>query len=248
MNGLDHDRQFDRVRAELLRPGQLREAVQVSPIAYVPLGTIEWHCEHLPVGLDSLTASGICLRAALATGGVVLPTLYYGTGGDHGRYPWTIMMPGADPLETMLALTISRLRDFGIATVVLFSGHFAGPQVDLVKRLALECTDEWFSVLGYAVNEIEGLPLAPDHAGIFETTLLAELHPGLVDISELQPMNDGPMPESDSWSPTRHDPGHPLYGIIGPDPRVYDPLTAPALVEKSVNWLAAKVREVRSNA
>jgi creatinine amidohydrolase len=244
MSELANPEAFAEVRLELLRPHQIRDAIGQHPVAYVPLGTLEWHSEHLPVGLDSLTAYGICLRAARAAGGVVLPPLYYGTGGDHGRYPWTIMLPNDEQLEPILRCTIERLGDFGVRTVVLFSGHFAGPQVALVKRLADVGTGRGAtpSVIGFAVNEVEGLPIPPDHAGIFETTLLAELHPQLVDTSRLPTMTDGPMPESDSWSEARHQPSHPLYGIFGPDPRPFDPATAPQLVAKAVEWLVARVR------
>ena len=67
---------FSSVQYELLLPWQLRDIVAARPVAYVPLGTCEWHCEHLPVGLDALTAHGLCLRAAALDGGVVLPPLH----------------------------------------------------------------------------------------------------------------------------------------------------------------------------
>ena len=63
---------FAEVQFELLLPYQLRNIVAKRPIAYIPLGTLEWHCEHLPVGLDGLTSHGLCLRAAAQDGGVVL--------------------------------------------------------------------------------------------------------------------------------------------------------------------------------
>lgn len=97
---------FNRHRFELLLPWQLRDIVAISPIAYIPIGTFEWHCEHLPIGLDALTAHGLTLRAAAKSGGVVLPPLHYGTGGGHGDYPFTIMMPKPDEMEAQLAITI----------------------------------------------------------------------------------------------------------------------------------------------
>lgn len=86
---------------ELLRPHQIQEALAQRSLIYLPLGTIEWHCHHLPVGLDALTAHGLCLRAADRTVGLVWPALYYGTGGDHGGFPWTVMMPAAMEIEAL---------------------------------------------------------------------------------------------------------------------------------------------------
>ena len=71
-------------RLERLLPFQIRERLAANPLVFIPLGTIEWHSEHLPVGLDALTAEGLCLRAADRAGGLVYPALHYGTGGGHG--------------------------------------------------------------------------------------------------------------------------------------------------------------------
>jgi creatinine amidohydrolase len=84
---------------ERLRPHQIEAALAERSLIYLPLGTIEWHCHHLPVGLDALTAQGLCLLAAEETGGLVWPVLYYGTGGGHGAFPWTVMMPERVEIE-----------------------------------------------------------------------------------------------------------------------------------------------------
>jgi creatinine amidohydrolase len=234
---------FWRVQCEMLLPSELRQALAVRAVGYVPLGAIEWHCEHLPVGLDALTAHGICLRAAMKDGGLVLPPLYYATGGEHGGYPWTIMMADGRAIAALLRQTLERMRDFGFALAVLFSGHFALDQVAMIERLA----DDWnarggpMKVLGLAVSAIEGLPLAPDHAAIFETTLLGELWPTRVRTDLLPPVIDGPLPETDSWSRERHDARHPLHGIFGPDPRAFDAASAPKLVDAAVDWIVERV-------
>ena len=85
-------RQLDDVRLELQNPSQIASALAERSVIYVPLGTYEWHGQHLPIGLDALTAHGVCCVAAQRDGGLVCPPLYYGTGGGHGDYPWTIMV------------------------------------------------------------------------------------------------------------------------------------------------------------
>lgn len=236
--------EFAAHRIELLRPHQLRDILANAPVAYVPLGTYEWHGEHLPIGLDSLTAQGLCLHAAAKTNGVVLPPLYYGTGGGHGHYPFTIMMETDAEISAIVEFSFRRLEAFGFRLAVLFTGHFAPTQVDMVHRLA----DEWnargssLRVLGVSINEIPGLALPPDHAAMFETTMLYELWPETVDISKLPPMTGGLMPESDSFSETRHDDNHPLRGIFGPDPRMFSPEKGPWLLNDASAWLSERVR------
>jgi len=231
------------VQIELMLPWQIHEAMAARPVAYIPLGTIEWHCEHLPVGLDALTAHGLCVQAALKDGGLVLPALHYGTGGGHGAYPWTIMMDSDAEIAAQIGKTLVRLQDFGCRLAVLFSGHFAGTQLAMIDRVAADwnSTEHPMCVLATAVNRIEGLAIAPDHAGVFETALLYALHPELVQLDRLPPLDKVPA-ATDDWDESRHDPRHPVWGVFGPDPRRFDPAQASPLLDASVRWLVQRVR------
>jgi creatinine amidohydrolase len=230
---------------ELLRPHEIRDALGVRPVVYLPLGTIEWHCEHLPVGLDALTAHGVCLRAASRDGGLVYPPLYYGTGGGHGHYPWTVMMPGDAELAALLEQTLARLQDFGVRLAMLFSGHFADGQLAMIDAIARNWAERAgpMRVFATAVNRIEGLAFGPDHAGLFETTLLAGLHPQCVDLGRLPSLRDAPLADGDVWEAGRHDPKHPLWGVVGPDPRHFEAKVAPVLVDACAAWLADRARQ-----
>lgn len=216
---------------ENLRPHQIDAALAERSLIYLPLGTIEWHCQHLPVGLDGLTAHGLCLAAAGRTGGLVWPVLYYGTGGGHGLFPWTVMLPTATEIEAMLTFTLRRLSDLGVAEAMLFSGHFADEQLTLIDRVAADwnALGQKTQVRALSVNQADIPGFPPDHAGLFETTLLQGLDPGLVDIDQL-----GAAPDAVD----RFDPTSPLWGIVGPDPRQTPPLTAAELVDSLGEWLA----------
>ncbi|MBN8630132.1 MAG: creatininase family protein [Rhodobacterales bacterium] len=218
---------------ERLRPHQIRDALAETSLIYLPLGTIEWHCHHLPVGLDGLTAHGLCLRAAEVTGGLVWPTLYYGTGGDHGDFPWTVMMPEAAEIEALLTFTLRRLRDLGVKRVILFSGHFADSQLEMIDRIATGWTrhNPGLSVEPLSVNRAQVAELPPDHAGLFETTLMSGLARDLVDLGALS---------SEPETVHRFDPLSPLWGIVGTDPRLKPPMTGEDLVDGITRWLASR--------
>jgi creatinine amidohydrolase len=151
--------EFESVRFELQLPWMLRRIMAKRPVAYIPLGTYEWHCEHLPVGLDALTAHGICLRAAKADGGVVLPPMHYGCGGGHSAYPWTVIPSEPEHIENLLSLTLERLELTGVKLAVLFSGHFAPTQLDMIDRISSDWNNRSreMRVLSTAVNRIEGI-------------------------------------------------------------------------------------------
>ena len=61
-----------------LTPTAFREWIAEAPIAYLPLGTLEWYGEHLPLGSDGLQSSSFMTDLAREAGGIVLPMLYLG--------------------------------------------------------------------------------------------------------------------------------------------------------------------------
>ncbi len=180
------------VQAEYLLPHEIAAALAVRSVVYLPLGSIEFHGAHLPIGLDGLNAHGVCLRAAASSGGIVLPTLYSGTGGGHTGYPWTIMVPSRT-IADLLGQSLQRLADFGVRLAVLFTGHFADDQLLLIDSVA----DEWnqressLRVLALSINRT-GASMPPDHAGVFETSVLSALWPDRVDLERLPALGDHP--------------------------------------------------------
>lgn len=236
-----------RVQAELLSPAELDAAVAAAPVAYLPLGSLEFHGPHLPIGLDTLNAHGICLGAALDSGGIVLPPLYQGLGGGHSDYPWTIMMPDSSGIRSHLEQTFVRLEDFGIRIAVLFTGHFADEQLDLIDQIAAgwNSAAHQLQVVATGVNRSDA-PIGPDHAGVFESTLLAAFEPELVHLELLPDQATHPDPGGNPMGPERHDPSHPLWGVFGPDPRAADLSRAGELRDSLVTWLSAEVARQRT--
>ena len=122
---------------EEMSPDELEEVLANAPIAYVPLGTYEHHGFHLPVCFDGIKAHAFCERVAARTGGIVLPTFFYGTGGGHVGYKWTLILPESQ-ITPLIDATLDHLARHGFRVVVLLTGHYATEQVDMVHRLAQE--------------------------------------------------------------------------------------------------------------
>jgi len=58
---------------ENLTPAEFRKRISAAPVAYLPLGTIEWHGEHLPLGTDLIISRSFFAALAEEVGGIVLP-------------------------------------------------------------------------------------------------------------------------------------------------------------------------------
>jgi creatinine amidohydrolase len=63
-----------------MRPRELVQRRRACPVAYLPLGILEWHGRHNPLGLDGIKAEKVLSQLAEKLGGVVMPPLYW---GDH---------------------------------------------------------------------------------------------------------------------------------------------------------------------
>jgi len=72
------DPEEELVEYTLLTPSDFRERISKAPIAYLPMGTLEWHGEHLPLGSDGLQSFEFMKLLARDAGGIVLPMLYLG--------------------------------------------------------------------------------------------------------------------------------------------------------------------------
>jgi creatinine amidohydrolase len=145
----------------------------------------------------------------------------------------------------LLNYTLQRLEANGAKLVVLFSGHFAPTQLNMIDRLASSWNDSSRSLHVYAtaVNRVKGLSLGPDHAGLFETTLLAALWPDLVQLGRLPSLHEAPLATDDIWEEGRHNPDHPIWGVVGPDPRNVRAEDSKPLLSAAVDWIVNNVRE-----
>ncbi|MFJ4173158.1 creatininase family protein [Microbacterium sp. NPDC089696] len=227
---------------ERLSPAQIEERLAAASVAYLPLGSLEFHGPHLPIGLDALTAQGVCLEAARLQGGIVLPPYYQAVGGEHSRYPWTLMSEAPDAIEVLLGETLTRLQELGVRRAVILSGHFADEQRDLVTRV----THRWnaaepeMTVVGRTLGQAPEPPIAPDHAGRFESLLLYAISPELVHVETLPDPERFPAPTGeDPYGQDRHRDTHPLHGVFGADPRRLDTESAAGLLEHLARWTAS---------
>lgn len=198
------------VRLERLRPAQIQEAMDRAPVAWVPLGSLEYHADHLPNGTDGIAAHGVLLAAARQLGGVVLPWSYVTIGTL--ALPWSFRYDAALVAET-LRQTLRQLPEQGVRLAVVHTGHGPLDLAHLIKRVCAEIEAEVPALRTYGLCYLElnaalgtglgtGWPVAVDHASTMETSWVAAFEPDLVDVTELP-----------------DDPAASIVGVYGPNPR-----------------------------
>lgn len=199
------------VQYEFLRPSEILEEQKRCSIVYLPLGPLEWHGPAMPFGTDPLAAQETARRAAQITGGVVMPTLYFGTERERspqlldalGFEDTTQYIVGQDfPANSMksfyskedtFAMVVREylrmLVDHGYRLIVIVNGHGAENQVYELNRLAAEFSNETSSqvMVVMSVSTLDENDKDFGHATILETSIQMALHPENVDLSQLPP-------------------------------------------------------------
>jgi creatinine amidohydrolase len=152
-------------------------------VCLLPVGSLEQHGEHLPVGTDSLLAETVCLRAAeLARRDVVVaPTVWTGLSPHHVRLGVTVSL---EP-ELLLELTRSVVRCLRawFPQVVVVNGHGGNRGWLEALGLAEECpvVNYWELVDPALLRDLFPVDLGSiGHAGQAETSAMLAVAPGLV--------------------------------------------------------------------
>jgi creatinine amidohydrolase len=107
--------------AELTSP-ETAEAIARSPLAVLPLGSVEQHGPHLPNGTDTMAAELIAQAVAERLGAVYVPFGPYGVTPIHAGHPGTINLR-RETFEALLTDVCTELIRMGVQTLVLVNWH-----------------------------------------------------------------------------------------------------------------------------
>ena len=176
------------VRYELMYPKEFTEAVARCPVAYVPLGLLEWRGEHLPLGTDGLKSHALCVAVARSVGGgVVLPPFYVGRPG-FTSFPGT-MTYRHEVVSGMLVGCFEELEKMGFRVILVLAGHYGHPQQETIAdAVATFCQASDVTVLALCETEaVEHLGYRGDHGGPWETSMTLALLPDVVRLDAFRP-------------------------------------------------------------
>jgi len=161
------------------------ENVDLSTVI-LPVGSIERHGLHLPLGTDTYTVIYIAERVAERVGAVILPPIWYGVCTAMRRHKGTIDISP----ETLSRLVVEVLREAnrnGARLAVIINGHggntqalhYAARVASRQADIAVAVVDWWRDV---AEDTRRRLFEKPGHAGEDETSAMLAIKPELVDM------------------------------------------------------------------
>jgi creatinine amidohydrolase len=171
-------------RWEELSATELVKALEQTSLVYVPIGTLEFHGAHLPLGTDAIHAHEFCLAAAQRTGGVVLPPTHWSPHGHEG-WPGSLLVR-EETFRSLLTDVFTLLCEQGVKLIVACTGHYPSKQDPAIRKIADDVVQRF--------PETRTLVLGPwchpsdpsaDHGGKKETALMLALRPSLVHMERL---------------------------------------------------------------
>lgn len=201
--------QEGNIEVQYLRPDRIIEERDGRSLIFLPIGLLEWHGPHLPLGVDPLRARSAAIELARTIGGIVMPTLYCGTERERTPEMLESIGFGGDEYVVGMDFPSTTLRShyfdegvFGVVlreqlrllvdawqfrNVVVVNGHGAENHLAAIGRLSTEFTRS----RNAKVFMVMPMHHFPDHgwghATLEETETLEALLPDTVDVDLLPP-------------------------------------------------------------
>jgi creatinine amidohydrolase len=179
---------------------EFAERRQAISVAIVPVGALEEHGSHLPLGLDSFHAWELAKAAGDLIPCFVAPLVFYGLCRSTSDHPGTISVSG-QTLQMLLQDIGMELHRQGVRGVCFVTGHAGGTHgarmVEAGEHLLAHTSLEVAVVSVMDLLQEAGTFLqcaADSHAGEMETSLALALWPEMVKGTAPEAYPDFPGP------------------------------------------------------
>lgn len=158
-----------------------------NPLVILPVGALEAHGPHLPLGADQIQAEATALALAEKVGGLVAPTVGYGCAPAARRFPGTVSL-GLGDLAGYVGATLSELARSGVRRLLVLSGHAERGHMAALREAGERAMREHPSCRVVVLSDYDfvyerrGLdgPASDGHGGLLETSRVLALAPGTV--------------------------------------------------------------------
>ena len=163
--------------------------VKKTKTVIVPIGALEAHGSHLPLGTDTIGVFEAAKKAAKKTDVFVAPPLYYGICRSTKKHPGTVGISG-DTLRSLVRDVVKGLHANHLNNFILISGHASTVHLSALQEAGESILEELPSpvkvavVSAYDVFRQAAVTICKteddSHAGEIETSLILHLKPQLV--------------------------------------------------------------------
>ena len=160
-----------------------RDAIRQANVALLPVGAMEQHGPHLPLGTDWYIASRIAQETAEQDGLLLLPGFAVGVSHEHRQF-WGTLTVSPNQLRDQAIDVVRSLAAHDLQRIVFVNGHASncGPLDEAARHLREDGIHafvfNWWQSVATTLAELFPDPTA--HAGSLETSLMLVIDPDLV--------------------------------------------------------------------
>ncbi len=154
--------------------------MQADPRLMLPVGALEQHGPHLPLGANMIIAEAVASTVSERLGILRAPPFSYGVTAGRDPRAGAVGL-GRKTLHRAVNELLGRWEDHGIRSFVIVTAHRYEPHLEaLLMALASLSTTTVYDL--YQIDVLDLMEEDPEleHAGEFETSLLLHLAPELV--------------------------------------------------------------------
>jgi creatinine amidohydrolase len=171
-----------------------------KPVLLLPVGAVEPHGPHAPLGTDEIISAGMCARAATRLADdpevrvVVLPTLNYGVTRFGAAFPGAVSVSEAT-LRALVVDVCGSLAAQGFSRIVVVNNHFEPAHVETLRKATAEAGVAYLDLVrrGHAARLTDEFRSGACHAGQYETSLVLAERPSLVDTATMATLPPVPV-------------------------------------------------------
>jgi creatinine amidohydrolase len=169
---------------------EVKQALLTIDTVIIPVGAIEQHGPHLPLGTDFYTALKTCQLIGQKTDALVAPALMLGLSEYHMGFPGTMTLT-PETFESVIYQSASSLIRHGFKKIIIYNGH-GGNTVSLnhvIRKINQTTSASAILLNGLQLPPVKEQARYPEydwHAGEMETSEMLYLLPDLVNMSRAE--------------------------------------------------------------
>jgi creatinine amidohydrolase len=167
---------------------EAKQASTKSTVIILPIGSVEEHGDHLPLGTDSIQPEYIAEEVAKKTSALIAPPIRYGICNSARNFPGTLSIT----FGTLYRLTKDILAELvrnDFTKIIILSGHAGQSHMVALRQAAQSIVmqnQETVRIMVLSdydfVDDLKGKYAQTDdgHAGTIETSRIMSIKPNLI--------------------------------------------------------------------
>ncbi|AWR96967.1 creatininase family protein [Acidianus sulfidivorans JP7] len=213
-------------------------------IGLLPVGSVEQHGPHLPMGTDIIIAEDIAksVEKEFPDYVVLFPSIYYGCSLEHNGFPY--LGVGYISFYNYILDIIQKSKEI-FKSIIIVNGHGGNESIlDVIRRqVNFSSNDKFrlyiFSMVGRDKDLLDSIDM---HAGSIETSRMKYLHPELVREEKIKEIKDFSVKEGVFKTITTKE-ANP-YGVINIGEFKIDPEKGKESIQRAIEDLKKLVMDI----